>query len=122
MKGITQAVVDSDTDGRLSEIDTMIKEKQQELLDAGRDEAKTDAVGKEIIRLREERQEVLSDAARQKEIQERVTELSNFLDVQTKAITEYSDALVRRLIDTITVYDEKLVFVFKSGITTTVVI
>lgn len=120
MKGITQAVVDSDTDGRLSEIDTMIKEKQQELLDAGRDEAKTDAVGKEIIRLREERQEVLSDAARQKGIQERVTELSNFLDTQTKAITEYSDALVRRLIDTITVYDEKLVFVFKSGITTTV--
>lgn len=117
---VTQAVVDSDTDSRLSELDARIKDKQQELLDAGRDEAKVETIGNEIIRLREERQEVLSDAARQKGIQERMTELSNFLDAQTKAITEYSEALVRRLIDTITVYDKKLVVVFKSGITTEV--
>ena len=32
------------------------------------------------------------------------------------AVTEYSDALVRRLIERITVYDEMLVVEFKSGL------
>ena len=38
------------------------------------------------------------------------------LDEQTQAVTEYSDALVRRLIERITVYDEMLVVEFKSGL------
>lgn len=48
--------------------------------------------------------------------QERLEELSGFLRMQTTAITEYSDSLVRRLISTITVYDEKVVVAFKSGL------
>ena len=39
------------------------------------------------------------------------------LDEQTEAIEEYSEALARRLIEKITVYDEKLVVEFKSGLT-----
>ncbi|MBQ6550510.1 MAG: integrase [Lachnospiraceae bacterium] len=39
-----------------------------------------------------------------------------FLDGQTEAVTEYSEPLARRLIEKITVYDEKLVVEFKSGL------
>ena len=35
-------------------------------------------------------------------------DLTSFLDGRTEAITEYSETLVRRLIEKITVYDEKL--------------
>lgn len=40
-----------------------------------------------------------------------------FLNEQTEAVTEYSEPLARRLIEKITVYDEKLVVEFKSGLT-----
>ena len=72
-----------------------------------------DSIGSEIIDLREEHKELMTNAAKQ---QERLEDLDNFLDEQTEAITEYSEALVRRLIEKITVYDEKLVVEFKSGL------
>ena len=53
---------------------------------------------------------------KQQELQERLEDLDNFIDEQTEAITEYSEALVRRLIEKITVYAEKLVVEFKSGL------
>ena len=43
-------------------------------------------------------------------------DLIAFLDGQTEAVTEYSEPLARRLIEKITVYDEKLVVEFKSGL------
>lgn len=54
-------------------------------------------------------------AAKNTEIQERIDDLSAFMDEQTTAVTEYSETLVRRLIEKITVYDEKLTVEFKSG-------
>lgn len=51
-----------------------------------------------------------------KDVQDRINDLSSFLNEQTEAITEYSDALVRRLIEKITVFDEMLVIEFKSGL------
>jgi len=47
----------------------------------------------------------------------RMEDLISFLDEQTEAVTEYSEPLARRLIEKITVYDEKLVVEFKSGLT-----
>lgn len=51
------------------------------------------------------------------DFQERMEDLISFLDEQTEAVEEYSEALARRLIEKITVYDEKLVVEFKSGLT-----
>lgn len=114
------AVIDNDTDAAVKDIDGRIQEKQKELLDAGQDQKKIDAIGDEILKLREERQETLTEAARKKGVQERLQDLTSFLEAQPTATTEYSDSLVRRLIDTITIYDEKLVFEFKAGLTTEV--
>ena len=46
-----------------------------------------------------------------------IEELISFLDEQTEAVTEYSELLARRLIEKVTVYDEKLLIEFKSGLT-----
>ncbi|MBL7576053.1 integrase [Peptoniphilus asaccharolyticus] len=40
----------------------------------------------------------------------------SFLEEQTQVIAEYSDTLVRRLIEKITVFDNKVVVEFKSRI------
>lgn len=89
-------------------------QKQREFLEAGKDQNKIDVIGNEIIQLREDRQQVMTRAAMRKDVQDRIEDLSRFLDQQTEAITEYSDTLVRRLIERITVFDEILVIEFKS--------
>ena len=68
------------------------------------------------MKLREERQNILTEAAMRKDVKDRIEDLSSFLDEQTEAITEYSEALVRRLIEQITVMDDMLVVEFKSGL------
>ena len=70
-----------------------------------------------IISLWEERQNILTEATLKHDLQERIEDLISFLDEQTEAVTEYSEPLARRLIEKITVYDEKLVVEFKSGLT-----
>lgn len=120
LKENIRAVLQEDTDAKIAEIDTAVKEKQEELLKVGKDENKIAEIGETIMKLREERQQVMTDAAMHKDVTDRIEDLSNFLDEQTGAITEYSDALVRRLIEKITVYDEALVVKFKSGLEITV--
>ena len=51
------------------------------------------------------------------DLQERIEDLFLFLDEQTEAVTEYSEPLARRLIEKVTVYDEKLLIEFKSVLT-----
>ena len=111
-----RSVLQEDTDVKLHEIDAEIKKKQTELLDAGKDQNKIDEIGDAIMTLREKRQTILTEAAMRKDVQDRIEDLASFLEGQVEAVTEYSDALVRRLIEKITVCDEKLIVEFKSGL------
>ncbi len=43
--------------------------------------------------------------------------MSSFLQEQPTALTEYDEALVRRLIEKVTVYEDKFTVEFKSGLT-----
>ena len=100
---------------KISEVDQEIKEKQEELLKAGRDEEIIESIGDEILNLREEKHEIMMESALKQEQIERMEDMTEFFDKQVREITKYSEALVRRLIEKITVYDEKLVVEFKSG-------
>lgn len=111
-----RAVLNEDTEEQLTSIDASIRAKQEELLSVGKDQAKIDAIGDAIIDFREKRQGILTKAAQNTELQERIEDLAGFLNNQTEAVTEYSETLVRRLIEKITVYDEKLTIEFKSGL------
>ena len=42
--------------------------------------------------------------------------MSDFLNTQTGDITEFDDKLVRKLVEKATVYDDRLVVEFKSGL------
>ena len=61
-------------------------------------------------------QDILTEAAMNTELIEKLEDLTTFLDEQTEALTEYSEAMVRRLIARITVYEEKMTVEFKSGL------
>ena len=66
--------------------------------------------------LRNEKEKILLEMAEDKNEQSRLMELEEFLDSQQLEIERYDEDLVRKLIEKIVVYDEKLKVVFKSGL------
>ena len=50
-------------------------------------------------------------------MQKRITDMSAFLKYQPIALVQYDEALVRRLIEKVTVYEDKFTVEFKSGMT-----
>ena len=80
------------------------------------DEAAVDSLGEQINALREERLSILAEAANRSDQQERMNDMISFLDEMPEALTEYSDAITRRLVEKITIYDEKIVVELKSGL------
>ena len=47
-------------------------------------------------------------------------ELLNFINSKPRIITEFDEALVKKLLEKVTVYDDYLEFRFKSGVTVSV--
>ena len=98
-------------------ITAKLKEKQQELLKLANAKKDYNSVADEIDRLRELKQKALSESAEREGLKKRIAEMKDFLNNQTVEVLEYDEQLVRRLIERVTVYEEKLEVEFKSEMT-----
>ena len=67
------------------------------------------------LQLRELKQNTLVESAEREGLKQRIKEMREFLEQQSTEITEYDELLVRRLIEKVTVYDERFEVEFKSG-------
>ena len=74
-------------------------------------------VGDEIYRLRDQKQELQVENANRDELKKRMADMSTFLKKQSTALAEYNEQLVRRLIEKVTIFEEKFTVEFKSGVT-----
>jgi len=74
-------------------------------------------VADEIYRLREEKQKVQLESAGRDDLKKRISDMDTFLLEQPTAITEYDEQLVRRLVEKVTVYENRFTVEFKSGVT-----
>ncbi len=70
-----------------------------------------------IDRLRELKQKALAESAEREGLKKRIVEMREFLNSQTTEVSEYDEQLVRRLIEKVTVYEERFEVEFKSGMT-----
>ena len=101
-------------------IDDHLLELQQELLKLANAKQNYDAIADEIDELRAEKEELLLQEANKDGIRQRMADMVSFLQSEPEEVTEYSEALVRRMIEKITVYDDHFVVKFKSGIEITI--
>ena len=62
---------------------------------------------------------LLEDANRRGEL-DKLDGLEAFLDEHQESVTDYDEGLVRRLIERITVFEDRLAFEFKCGLETEV--
>ena len=66
--------------------------------------------------LKNEKENILLNMAEEKNEQSRLIESEEFLGNQELEIERYDEELVRKLVDKIVVYEERLKVIFKSGI------
>jgi type I restriction-modification system DNA methylase subunit len=99
----------------LDEIDSRLEQLQKELLKVANAKGNYDSIADEIYSLREAKQNAQVAGAEREGMKKRISEMQQFLAEQQQDITEYDEQLVRRLIEKITVYDERVTVEFKSG-------
>jgi len=110
-------VINRESDKALADIDKRLEALQTELLKLATSNADYDKVGDEIHRLRDQKQKLLLESANRDELKKRITDMSTFLKKQSIALAGYDEQLVRRLIEKVTIYEDKFIVEFKSGVT-----
>ena len=83
------------------------------LLKANKNE-QYDSLVEEIYKLREEKQKLLSDKAEMEGIKQSIYNMKAFLNSQTTDIEDFNEELVRRLVEKVTVYDDRFEVELKS--------
>lgn len=61
------------------------------------------------------KQNAMVENAEREGLKQRIAEMQQFLAEQTEQIEEYDETLVRRMIEKITVYEDRFTVEFKSG-------
>ncbi len=112
-----ETVLSRENNQPLIDIESRLQELQQELLKLASSKTDYEEVGAEIHRLHDEKQKLQLESAGRDDIKKRFSDMSTFLMEQSTALTEYDEALVRRLIEKVTVYEDKFTVEFKSGVT-----
>ena len=75
-----------------------------------------EGLGKELIRLRDEKYRLQLEDAVKKNTRKRMDELESYMKGLKGKVEEYDETFVRRLIERITVFDDHFMVGFKSGI------
>ena len=109
-------VLEGESGEQIAEIDHKLKELQQELLRLANGKKEYGDVADEIHKLREQRQDVLTQDAERDGKRQRIEEMKEFLEKQVNEPLAYDEQLVRRLVEKITVYEDRLMVEFKSGL------
>lgn len=99
----------------LESINARLEETQRELLKRANSRQNYNDLADEIDHLRELKQAALTENAEREGLKQRIAEMKQFLTEQTEQIEEYDEFLVRRMIEKVTIYDDRLTVKFKSG-------
>ena len=110
-----EAVIRQEDETSSEGIEAKLMELQKELLKLANSKKDYNSVADEIDRLRELKQNALVESAEREGLKQRSREMREFLEQQSTKVTEYDELLVRRLIEKVTVYDERFEVEFKSG-------
>ena len=110
------AVIRASQATAIDSIDENLMALQQELIQKANSKEDYDEIADEIFRLRELRQKTTVDTAARDEQIKRINDLQGYISQQTALLTEFDEALVRRWIKQITIWDDRITVELKSGV------
>ncbi|MEG2687089.1 MAG: recombinase family protein, partial [Christensenellaceae bacterium] len=99
----------------MESIDAKLEEQQQKRLQRANAGQDYEDLADEIDSLREKKQKAMADNAEREGMKQQIAEMQQFLVGQTEQIEKYDENLVRRMVEKITVYEDKFMVEFKSG-------
>lgn len=111
-----ETVIRQGDESSVEGIEAKLEELQKELLKRANSKKDYNGIAEEIYRLRDLKQNALVASAEHEGLKKRIAEMREFLDSQPTEVLEYNEQLVRRLIEKVTVFDEKITVRFKSGV------
>ena len=110
------AVIRASQATAIDSIDEKLMALQQELIQKANSKEDYDEIADEIFRLRELRQKTTVDTAVRDEQIKRINDLQDYISQQTTLLTEFDEALVRRWVKQITIWDDHITVELKSGV------
>ncbi len=108
--------IGNNNSAELRELNEKIAATEQEILKRNRSRQDCEDLGQEIIKLRKEKYRLQLEDAEKENTKQKIADLEKALANISGKVTEYDDALVRKLIERVTVYDDYVIIEFKSGI------
>lgn len=109
-------VLNEKKDNTTDDIDLKLEELQKKLVKQAKSKNDYNEVAEEIYRLRDIKQNALVENAEREGIRQRIAEMTTFLNEQSTELEEYDEQMVRRLIEKVTIFDDKIAVRFKSGV------
>lgn len=109
------SVLALEDESSMESINAKLEELQKELLKRANAKKDYNDLADEIDRLRELKQNAMAENAEREGLKQRIAEMQEFLAEQMEQIEEYDESLVRRMVEKVTVYEEKFSVEFKSG-------
>jgi len=85
-------------------------------LDASSNNRDVTKIGEQIVRIKEDKDELLLRQGTLDNSKQRIDEMIQFLDEQDVEIKEFNEVLIRRMVEEVRVFDENVTIKFKSGI------
>ena len=110
------AVIRASATASADDIDEKLLELQQELLKKAHSKEAYDEIADQIFALREKRQQTSMDTVQRDEQLQRITELQDFIKDQSSDLTVFDEALVKRWLKQITIWDDHCTVELKSGL------
>ena len=116
LKANIEKMLCDDNAGPVAELNRQIIELEQQILQRTRARQDCDDLGQEVIRLREDKYQLQLEDATKENTRQKIAELEKVITESGGKVEEYEEALVRKLIERITVHDDYFTVEFKSGI------
>lgn len=98
------------------DIDEQLMELQKELLKKANNKKAYDEIADQIFKIREQREKCTVDIAAKDAQIARINELQNFIKQQRTDLVEFDEALVKRWLKQITVWEDHFTVELKSGL------
>ena len=96
-------------------LEEQIRTLQLQLMGYRSDAPEVERIGSEIIQLRNQKDELLSQTALSAQRTNEIRELASFFDGLDGPVETYDESYVRRLLSNIKVHEDRLIFTFKDG-------
>ena len=104
----------------IMKIDDRLRELQQELTIRTENHKGYDDIADEIFKLKEQREQLMMVETTRSDYKERINDLKKFISTSDHSITEYDELLARHMLAKVTIFDDNIVFEFKSGVAVSV--